>query len=589
MRRWLYVLVVLVVSASLLHASDAEAKKLPLFLPTCGVPVTQSFRLSADLTACVGDGIVIGANNLTIDLNGKRVEGDGTTGAGIQNNGNFSRITIRNGTVRFFLDGLHANSAANRNTVIDVTTALNVDDGVEFDGGTRHVLRGVIASSNGDEGIELDAVSRAGLVGNWGVNNGSSGLDLEVAQSNVGSNRASGNDIGIEIFGDRNKVIGSRADRNATHGILVDGSQNLLKANKTHGNLVNGILINLGDGNVLKENIATGNGYPMQASDGAGLGIDAINDTGVVGSKNRAGGNDNPLECSGVPCATGTSAKKQLPLFLPTCGVPVTQSFRLSADLTGCVGDGIVIGADNLTIDLNRKRVEGDATTGAGIQNNLNFSRITVRNGTVRFFLDGFHANATATRNSIVEVVFASNDNDGLKFEGGSRHVVRGVRSSANRNHGIEFDGAVSQSQLTGSWAVNNTNQGFDLDVDQSRLFGNRAYGNGSNGIRIAGSNNRIGPNRLDSNGSNGILIDGDQNLLKGVKAHGNADNGIRIGTGSGNDLREIIASGNGYPLQVADGAGLGIDAANDASVVGRRNKARGNDNPLECSGVACA
>jgi parallel beta-helix repeat protein len=308
-RRWHICIALLVIAASLLQASGAEAKKkkLPLFQPTCGLPVTQSFRLSANLTGCIGDGIVIGANNLTIDLNGKRVEGDGTTGAGIQNFGEFSRLTVRNGTVRFFDDGFHADEFATRNSVINVVAAANANDGVEFDGGSGHLVKGVTASSNDDEGVELDGpTTNSRVIGTWAVYNGSRGLDLDILESKVIGNRASGNgDNGIRIGGDKNQVASNRSDTNGQNGILVDttGIKNVLKGNKTYGNFGNGIVIGVGSGNILKQNIANGNGYFVQASDGAGLGIDAAADLTVVGRKNKARGNDNPLECTGVTCS----------------------------------------------------------------------------------------------------------------------------------------------------------------------------------------------------------------------------------------------------------------------------------------------
>src|SRR4051794_14730805 len=46
------------------------------------------------------------------------------------------------------------------------------------------------------------------------------------------------------------------------------------------------------------------------------------------------------------------------------CGDTVTASTTLRADLRDCPGDGLVIGADGITLDLNGHAVDGDAISG---------------------------------------------------------------------------------------------------------------------------------------------------------------------------------------------------------------------------------
>ena len=43
----------------------------------CGDVITQGTTLDSDLIDCPGDGLVIGADNITLDLNGHTVDGDG--------------------------------------------------------------------------------------------------------------------------------------------------------------------------------------------------------------------------------------------------------------------------------------------------------------------------------------------------------------------------------------------------------------------------------------------------------------------------------------------------------------------------------
>jgi hypothetical protein len=74
----------------------------------CGQTITESVTLAADQTSAE-DGLVVGADGITIDLGGHTIAGDmGTGDVGIDLNGH-SDVTIRNGTVRNFEDGIAYN------------------------------------------------------------------------------------------------------------------------------------------------------------------------------------------------------------------------------------------------------------------------------------------------------------------------------------------------------------------------------------------------------------------------------------------------------------------------------------------------
>ena len=63
----------------LLTLSGAEAANTQ---PKCGDTITADTRLDGDLVDCPNNGIVIGADDITLVLNGHRIDGDGTRGAG---------------------------------------------------------------------------------------------------------------------------------------------------------------------------------------------------------------------------------------------------------------------------------------------------------------------------------------------------------------------------------------------------------------------------------------------------------------------------------------------------------------------------
>jgi hypothetical protein len=68
-------LLVVVASLTLGFASDAYAAKAVHV--SCGQTITENTRLANDLIDCPGNGLVIGADDITLDLNGHTIDGDG--------------------------------------------------------------------------------------------------------------------------------------------------------------------------------------------------------------------------------------------------------------------------------------------------------------------------------------------------------------------------------------------------------------------------------------------------------------------------------------------------------------------------------
>ncbi len=83
--------------------------------PSCGAVVTTNTTVTANLTDCPGDGLIIGAHNVTLNLNGRTIDGVGL-GVGIRNNG-FDNVTIRNGTATGFDYGVALSNTLRQNTV----------------------------------------------------------------------------------------------------------------------------------------------------------------------------------------------------------------------------------------------------------------------------------------------------------------------------------------------------------------------------------------------------------------------------------------------------------------------------------------
>jgi hypothetical protein len=205
----------------------------------CGQVITRSVHLTHDLTGCRGDGLVVGADGLTIDLGGHRIVasaarratgcGDLGRGCGINDSG-FNDITVEHGVISRFPDG------------VDVIDARNV-----------RVRRMAIRDSSGD-GVFLSAVS-AGLVkddafrssGFRGVAVGDSAHVRVVANRIRASSHA-----GVTLFRSHDSIVArnvvSGAGGNGAvpgdYGIEIGGSSdNVIRENRVAGNAFEGIVV----------------------------------------------------------------------------------------------------------------------------------------------------------------------------------------------------------------------------------------------------------------------------------------------------------------------------------------------------------
>jgi parallel beta-helix repeat protein len=212
----------------------------------------------------------------------------------------------------------------------------------------------------------------------------------------------------------------------------------------------------------------------------------------------------------------------------------------LENDVVDCAGDGIIIGADGITLDLNGHTVSGaacdaDCVAHLGIDNTAGYDRVRVINGTIT----GFTTNVSlvgATRNLLSNLavggfpVFGdfvgvslsdSNGNrlDGLTASGGNPAVLlassdRNTISSSSIDGGVSIrvgrslmftdgsdDNLLVDSDLTGEDGV------AIFDSAGNRLVRNTMAG-GGDVIGLAGARESvIVNNTLTSTGSGGIAI----------------------------------------------------------------------------------
>jgi parallel beta-helix repeat protein len=175
----------------------------------CGATIVEDLKLDRDV-ACIGDGLIAGADGIRIDLNGYTLGGSGT-GVGIAVTGR-QDISIKGGTISNFAVGLRV--LASTDLDIKNNEFVGNPEGIDFQAGSvgNSVKENVFRNST-TRGIMLRSNSR-------------------------------GNDIKNNTF------INDRV------GILVFGGvNNTLKENDVSGSTLAGIRLNvIATGNVIKDN-----------------------------------------------------------------------------------------------------------------------------------------------------------------------------------------------------------------------------------------------------------------------------------------------------------------------------------------------
>ena len=246
-----------------------------------------------------------------------------------------------------------------------------------------------------------------------------------------------------------------------------------------------------------------------------------------------------------------------LPFTITTQG-----SYFLPGNLTASGSTaGIIIAADNVTLDLNGfALVGGGAGNVAGINVPAAQKNIVIRNGTVRGWTNG-GINALNATNSFIQGIRVSNNTAqntssgvaGLSVGNGSKVMDCFVAHNSNSN-GISVGNACI---VTDCIARANSPGAGILAADYCYIVSNVSDSNGT-GIS-AGSGNRIESNNFTSNSSAGVLV-----------SSGGINNLIIRNSARGNNPNYNIASSNRYGTIVnltPGGAGVAFGDSAPSSV----------------------
>lgn len=288
------------------------------------------------------------------------------------------------------------------------------------------------------------------------------------------------------------------------------------------------------------------------------------------------------------------------------CGQVITADTTLDGDIGPCTDNGIVIGADGVTLDLNGHTISGTDQPGDGAGVLLrNIRGATVFGGTVEDFdggvvIEGGGGNSvglitardnigSSSQNVVAGVLYgdgiavlASTDNRIVQntVVGNGPFSGIGLYENPDTDHPGYTRGPTTGNVVQRNVVADNVAckpgpfcdiSGIRIEPDvgpNNVIRGNTVTGNGLDGISLFGRVNetRVIGNHVSGNGflgavrGDGIRVFGYRNLIQGNESFDNATSGISVGrrgiaapgslpapNGRDNRLFDNVAAGNGF------------------------------------------
>jgi parallel beta-helix repeat protein len=428
---------VLAIGVLLALASAAHARAASV---TCGQTITHDTTLTADLTNCPGDGLVIGANDITLNLNGHTIDGTVTQlpacdeppfGSDGIRLGGHDGLTIENGTVQQFFHG--------------------IEGGGEGEGVADSDLHALIVRDNRFSGISLGSNQLLNnhnrIVGNELYGNGcGAGIFLNSADGNhVARNYSHDNQGGIGICCSPNNVVEDNVvAHNSDTGIAIyfgNHSHNVVRHNTASANGNTGIFVGFAEGsqdNVIVDNHSYGNAV-------AAIGLEDA-------SGNRIAGNH--LDHSGFGVLVSGDAN--------------TIARNQATDIAGCPDPADPCGVGIAIAEGNGNVVQGNSV-----------ARALVDGIAVVAFDPGSTTTGTVVRANLVRA--AGRDDYSV---------------------GALGEGTVSGTLLSDNLALNAADDGFDVHLPGTTLTRDRAFYNADLGIEAVAGTIDGGGNKAHGNGN---------------------------------------------------------------------------------------
>jgi parallel beta-helix repeat protein len=433
-----------VLAALALFSAPAQAK--PPVTVSCGQTLTHSVKLANDLTNCPDDGLVIGADNITVDLNGHTIDGvvgktfdcevgpgpEEPSGDGIQDDAGYDGVTIKGGTVQQFVNGVRSfgepeTVAMSDSRLHHLTLRDNRDEGMFIGGANR--------PPNNNLRIDHNLVLRNRNVCDFGF-----GIAVKASHSHIDHNRVEGSVDGFLVCceggTDRNVIEDNSVSHN--HGyafILVGFDDNRVEHNVLNGN-DHGMVLDGSSGNDIRRN---------SISHGAGSSIDLVG--GAAGNRVER----NLLTDNGDGVTADTGAHDNL---ISRNTITGTGFFGFpEAGGFGIILDGI----DDNTVERNLVvggRGEAILVTSFDPQQTSDRNLVS-RNVANSKLSDGILVNAHATATLLERNTADRSGDDGIDVDAAGTKLTR---NTANHNHDLGIEAVPGVTDGGGNKAAGNGN-----------------------------------------------------------------------------------------------------------------------------------
>jgi parallel beta-helix repeat protein len=250
----------------------------------CGDTIKKDTKLDRNLLGCPNNGVVIGADGVTLNLNGHLIDGDGTEFGGCDPNAEVcdtgivddghDRVTVKNGRVRQFavgvLFGTSSRGVVRRNRVLGITSSGNRFFGFVIASTIRSLVRNSSATGSlapDGDGLGLFAARHVRILHNSFRHNAEIGIHMDQSSHNLISGNLfteTSEFAALLITGsNRNEVRGNHSVRDRDGIIVGPGSGNVIAGNRIsdpgggrgHGD---GIAVEAGHGNLVANNVVVG-------------------------------------------------------------------------------------------------------------------------------------------------------------------------------------------------------------------------------------------------------------------------------------------------------------------------------------------
>jgi parallel beta-helix repeat protein len=331
---------------------------------SCGATITTDTQLDSDLANCPNVGIVIGADNITLDLNGQTVSGDGqpvvscpegeSCDIGIDNTAGHTNVTIRGGAVRGF------------------------DVGVLVLGARENRLHRLASANNSSFGLIVGDSTTTRIDHNSSVDDGISGIVVSDSQHlRIEHNAITGTSgYAVPVFGSSHNRFEHNLLMNDQHGfLLADSNENAgSDDNEIRGNrLAHGpeIEVNHSSDNRVRENVLTdpGDGILLIESHRTQVSGNAIHQAGIGFSEPGGfgilldGADDNILQRNALSDGKGPA------IFVTTLESQGTSDRNVFSDnvANDNLGDGILVDAGATGTLLERNTANGNGDDGIDV------------------------------------------------------------------------------------------------------------------------------------------------------------------------------------------------------------------------------